>query len=96
MKVCICNDRVFLGGVESILQSMAEYFFDKGYDVTVLAAPNDRGDFAKAFNSKVHCVQSRWPKKDYKGIGIRKTVNFIIRKAYRFFILIWLALNRSM
>ena len=83
MRIIICNNLIFGGGVETMLQIFVKEFLKRGNDVTVVASPEDPADFKKAFPSEVHCIQARLPKKSCKN----KIYSFgysLKRKVFRF------------
>lgn len=83
MKILICNDYIYMGGVETILHCIVDWFVKKGYDVTVMACPPELETLRKAFPKGVHCILSRWPKKQYKRFSIPFFFNYFARKIYR-------------
>ena len=83
MKILICNDYIYMGGVETILHCTVDWFVKKGYDVTVMACPPEPKSFRKAFPKGVHRILSRWPKKQYKRFSIPFFFNYLARIIYR-------------
>ena len=84
MRIIICNNLIFGGGVETLLQIFVKDFLKRGNDVTVVASPEDPADFRKAFPPGVHCIRARLPKKRYKN-KICSFVYSLKRKAFRLF-----------
>ncbi len=90
MKILICNDYIYMGGVETILHCTVDWFAKKGYDVTVMACPPEPKTFRKAFPKGVHRILSRWPRKQYKRFSIPFFFNYLARIIYRAFFSIFI------
>lgn len=94
MKIAICNDRVNLGGVEIILQTLVTYFIERGEDVTIIASPNDYEEFEAVFGKNARFIQGRWPSRSYPRNPMRTFGNLLFRKVYRLFSLAWISIHK--
>ena len=97
-RILICNDLLKGGGSENLLQLLTEALVKKKYDVSIMcstAAYADlKSDVVSLFPNGVHFFKDRYPTKKYRYFKLGSIINYIIRKIYRLFVVIRVALKK--
>lgn len=84
-KVLIGNDMFHGGGVENVMQTMSQYFIDKGYDVTIIASPLEGQNIYDYYDSRVHFIRNRMRIKKYPMLSFAHFINCVVCKVHNVF-----------
>ena len=95
-KILIESELVINGGVENMLQNLADYLSkkEKGtkYAVTVAACPRNKQDFQAAFSPNIRCIYREKIRKDCKKFTLAWLMDKIVCRLHDFFVNIYLNL----